>query len=90
MSVSPEDFNATIGALRSELQAAESRYVNMVQEMRGEMVKLQATLGAKDAKLQEMLAATGKHTKSRDLFITKKGFVALPTFNGKAEKYNDW
>ena len=30
------------------------------------------------------------HGKGRDLFISKKGFSALPQFDGKTEKYDDW
>ena len=28
--------------------------------------------------------------KSRDLFVMKKGFAAIPKYTGKAEDYDDW
>ena len=44
-----------------------------------EVLRLQAKLHEREA-----------HGKGRDLFIAKKGFSALPQFDGKAEKYDDW
>ena len=41
-------------------------------------------------RLQAKLREREAHGKGRDLFIAKKGFSALPQFDGKAEKDDDW
>ena len=41
-------------------------------------------------RLQAKLCEKEAHGKGRDLFISKKGFSALPQFDDKAEKYDDW
>jgi hypothetical protein len=66
--------------LRGEFEAQEANHVARMAILEQEVMKLQGKLREKES----------RGGNGRDLFIAKKGFAALPQFDGKAEKYDDW
>ena len=73
-----EDLSVTVGMLRSEMQAMETRHTSRLQLVENEVDILKGKIKDKDT------------DGGRDLFIVKKGFGSLQLFDGRVDKYDDW
>jgi len=79
--------------LRAEFEAQEVLQQQQQQQQQQQLTQqVERTVAVEQEvlRLQAKLREREAHGKGRDLFIAKKGFSALPQFDGKAEKYDDW
>ena len=70
-------FGAEIGKLKAEMVQMDGNHGQRIQLLEQEVLKMQRTK-----------EQSGE--KSRDLFVMKKGFAAIPKYTGKVEDYDDW
>ena len=70
-----------VDAMKTEMDMREERQSQRVHLLENEVLKLQKKLTEKEEFKKE---------KGRDLFVTKKGFTALPQYTGKVEDSDDW
>ena len=73
---------------RAEFEAQEVLQQQQQQQQQQLTQQVERTVAVEQEvlRLQAMLREREAQGKGRDLFIAKKGFSALPQFDGKAEK----
>ena len=70
-----EELTASIGMLRTELQAMAAWHTSRMEPVESEVVKLFV------AKIEDKDANRG-----RDLFVVNRGFGSLPSLDGRVNK----
>ena len=75
--MSADELRKVIEDLKVEMNARENRHLERVRLLEVEVLRMQK----KDAAPKE---------KYRDVFVVKKGFMAIQNYTGKQEEYDDW
>jgi hypothetical protein len=83
-------FAAMAAATSTELALLREEFAVEVQRLQAEVRSLKEKLNEKEEKKEEHEKIKEKQKKDIDVFTNKKGFSNLPSYNGKAETYDDW